>query len=325
MPRFYDEANPALNSFRKINAEVVKRRKKKYANQAQALVPQGVQDPKDLALYEGFTARISSVYTAVTEIYNTLALQNLRGGRDVVIDRFVASSVNAGKLTRELQDYYFRKMNRSFNKFTPSEVDSCAKYATETHGELININEQLDDMSARARGRILEFVNEIEETIDRNFGNDLDDLLELITDGLISYKQGLGGEGQPMGAGRKKVIKCGGQSQTHTAEKYLASNHQFNALPFPRLNDQLRPPITTLPFPKPIGMPNPFHNITEIPDARFFRKIGGAELYSHEPVMKGGQGVAYRVGLQFSNPFTKLGPYPPRNTQDLKDLPRRFL
>ena len=320
MPRFYDEANPALNSFRRINAEVVKRRKKKYANQEAVSRPQGIQDPKDLALYEGFTARISAVYTAVTEIYNTLALQNLRGGRDVVIDRFVATSVNAGKLTRELQDYYFRKMNRSFNKFTPSEVDSCAKYATETHGELMNINEQLDDMSARARGRILAFVNEIEETIDRNFGNELDELLDLITDGLLAYRQGLSGVGQPAGAGRKRVIKCGGQSQMHTIEKFRSSHPPFNALPFPRLNDQTRPPITTLPFPRPID-----RSVGEIPDARFFRKIGGAELYSHEPVMKGGQGVASRVGMQFGNPFTKLGPFPPRNTQDLKDLPRRFL
>jgi hypothetical protein len=324
MPRFYDEANPALNSFRRINAEVVRRRKKKYANQAQALVPQGVQDPKDLALYEGFTARISSVYTAVTEIYNTLALQNLRGGRDVVIDRFVATSVNAGKLTRELQDYYFRKMNRSFNKFTTSEVDSCAKYTTETHGELMNINEQIDDMAGRARGRTLEFVNEIEETIDRNFGNDLDELLDLITDGLIAYKQGLSGVGQPAGAGRKRVIKCGGQSQMHTQEKFNTTHSGWNAFPFGRLNDQTRPDPHRILLPVDPTM-NPRVRVPEIPDARFFRKIGGAELYSHEPVMKGGQGVASRVGLQFGNPFTKLGPYPPRNTQDLKDLPRRFL
>jgi hypothetical protein len=320
MPRFYDEANPALNSFRRINAEVVKRRKKKYANQDAVSRPQGIQDPKDLALYEGFTARISAVYTAVTEIYNTLALQNLRGGRDVVIDRFVATSVSAGRLVRELQDFYFRKMNRSFNRFTPSEVDSSAKYTTETHGELMNINEQLDNMSARARGRILEFVNEIEETIDRNFGNELDELLDLITDGLISYKQGISGVGQPEGAGRKRVIKCGGRTQLHNAENYIASHPIFNTLPFPRLNDQMRPPITTLPFPRP----NIDRRIGEIPDARFFRKIGGAELYSHEPVLKGGA-TAYRTGLNFGNPFTDLGPHPPRNTQDLKNLPRRFL
>lgn len=311
MPRFYDEANPALNSFRKVNAEVVKRRKKSVKGEA-VLRPQGVQDPKDLALFEGFTARISAVYTAVTEIYNTLALQNLRGGRDVVIDRFVATSVNAGKLTRDLKDFYFRKMNRSFNRLTPAEVDTSAQYITETHGELMKINEQIDDMSARARGGILVFVNEIEETLDRNFGNELDELLDLITDGLIAYKQGLSGAGQPVGAGRKRVIKCGGD---HTVEHSL--KQIINANPYPRLNEPIRTfPITTMPI-KPIS-------IREIPDARFFRKIGGAELYSHEPVLKGG-GTAYRVGLNFGNPFTGLGQFPPRNTQDLEDLPRRFL
>lgn len=317
MPRFYDEANPALNSFRKVNAEVVKRRKKKYANQAQALVPQGVQDPRDVALYEGFIARISVVYSAVTEIYNTLALQGLKGGADVVIDRFVSTSVNAGRLTRELKDFYFRKMNRSFNRFTPAEVDTCAQYTTETHAELMNINETVDDMSGRARGKTLSFVNRIEETLDRNFGNELDDLLTLIGDGLIAYKQGISGMGgtEPVeiGAGRRRVIKCGGKSQTHMMEK-------FNALPFSRLNDQMR----ILPH-QPIGLPNPFYKTPEIPDSKYFKMIGGAELYSQEPVLKGGQGVASRKGLQFGNPFTGLGPYPPRNTQDLKDLPRRFL
>jgi len=320
MPRFYDEANPALNSFRRINAEVVKRRKKKYANQEAVSRPQGIQDPKDLALFEGFNARISAVYTAVEEIFSILTLQNLRGGADVVIDRFVASSVNAGKLSRDLQDYYFRKMNRNFNKFTPSEVESSATFTTGTQGLLEGIIGMLDDMYRRARGRApRDFIDNIREVIRSNFGSELETTLELITDGINTYRQS-GVAPQPAGAGRKRVIKCGGQSQMHTIEKFRSSHPPFNALPFPRLNDQTRPPITTLPFPRPID-----RSVGEIPDARFFRKIGGAELYSHEPVMKGGQGVASRVGMQFGNPFTKLGPFPPRNTQDLKDLPRRFL
>jgi hypothetical protein len=320
MPRFYDEANPALNSFRRINAEVVRRRKKKYANQALPVAPQGVQDPKDLALYEGFNARITALYTAVNEIFNILTLQNLTGGRDVVIDRFVASSVNAGKLTQDLKDYYFRKMNRNFNRFTPDEVDSANTYTGGVGQLLIGIIGMLNEMHGRARGGApRNFVENIQETIRSNFATELGELLDLLNDGITTYRQS-GEAPQPAGAGRKRIIKCGGQSQTHTMEKYNAIHPPFNALPFPRLNDQTRPPITTLPYPLPID-----RRIGEIPDARFFRKIGGAELYSHEPVMKGGQGVASRVGLQFGNPFTSLGPHPPRNTQDLKNLPRRFL
>jgi hypothetical protein len=230
--------------------------------------------------------------------------------------------VNAGKLSRDLQDYYFRKMNRNFNKFTPSEVDQSSTFTTGTQELLRGIIGMIDDMYRRARGGApRNFIDNIREVIRSNFGEELETTLELITDGINTYRQS-GVAPQPAGAGRKKVIKCGGQSQTHTIEKFRSSHPSFNLLPFPRLNDQL---ITTLPYPKPIGLPNPFHNIQEIPDARFFRKIGGAELYSHEPVMKGGQGVASRRGMQFGFPNFLLGPYPPRNTQDLKDLPRRFL
>jgi len=321
MPRFYDEENPALNSFRRINAEVVKRRKKKYAIQAQSLTPQGIQDPKDLALYEGFIARISAVFTAGAEIFEILSLQNLTGGRDVVIDRFVATSVNAGRLTRDLQDYYFRKMNRNFNRFTPEEVETASNYTNGLQQQLTGITGMLNEMLARARGgRPRNFIREIQETIRGNFGEELNNLTNILQDGIETYKQS-GVAVQPAGAGRKRVIKCGGQSQIHQVEKFNASHPKFNTLPFPRLNDQMRPPITTLPFPKP----SVDRSVVEIPDARFFRKIGGAELYSHEPVLKGGQGVASRKGMQFGFPQFLLGPHPPRNTQDLKDLPRRFL
>jgi hypothetical protein len=39
----------------------------------------------------------------------------------------------------------------------------------------------------------------------------------------------------------------------------------------------------------------------------------------------GGQGPAGREPFQFTTFASGLGPFPPRNTQDLRDLPRRFL
>jgi hypothetical protein len=334
MPRFKDEKNPALNEFRRINAEVVRRRKKKYANQ-ESLIPRTPvgQDPRDLALYEGFIARLSALYTAVNEIFTTLTLQNLTGGRDVIIDRFVATSVNAGRLTRDLKDYFFRKMSRSLNRFSPAEVESSATYTNNIQQLELGITGMLNEMEGRARGRAREFVLNIMATLGQNYKDELDELIGFIIDGINSYSQpGISLGATPtleIGAGftgaphiRVNRRRSGGQSQIHFAEKVISTHRPFNALPFSRLNDQVRAPITTMPYPRPIDIRR---SVEEIPDARFFRKIGGAELYSHEPVMKGGQGVASRVGLQFGFPQFLNGPYPPRNTQDLKDLPRRFL
>jgi hypothetical protein len=317
MPRFYDEENPALNSFRKVNAEVVRRRKKKYAEQPQAQAPVSGSP----AQFDDLRQRLVAIDVGMSDLNQTINLSSASTTPSTVIDRFVSTASNLSGQVSNTRDFVVRKLKRNLNSFSGDEVAEINGLVQSLQQKLSSSLATLQDRIANPRGqnwRARELFNQNVLGVLQTFTTGLTELIQIIGDAVASYKQ------SGVGAGRKRVLKCGGQSQTHVLEKYLSTHPQINALPFPRLNDQLITPLYQ-PIRKPIGLPNPFHTMPELPDARFFRKIGGAELYSHEPVMKGGQGVASRRGLQFGNPFTKLGPFPPRNTQDLKDLPRRFL
>lgn len=302
MPRFKDEENPALNSFRRINAEVVKRRKKKYALQEEA--PSTTRG-ETTGQFDNLRQRLVEMNVSLTDLSQTIKLSGSASSPSTVIDRFVSIASNLSGQVSNTRDFFVRQLKRSFNSFSDDEITEVASLIRSLREKLFVSIDTLQTRAVNPRGReaLRTFaVNSIQVLM--SFAEQLNSLLNMMDDAVKSYKQ------SGVGAGRNRVIKCGGM---HT----LPFN-PINALPFPRLNDQMYP-ITTLPYPR-----QPIRRIGEIPDARFFRKIGGAELYSQEPVLKGGA-TAYRTGLNFGNKFTDLGPYPPRNTQDLKDLPRRFL
>lgn len=304
MPRFYDEANPALNSFRRINAEVVKRRKKKYQGETAATpVVSGAA-----AQFDNLRQRLVAMQVGLTDLSQTIGLSASARSPATVIDRFVSTASNLSGQVSNTRDFFVRQMKRSVNGFSSDEVAEILELTRSLNRDLMSSLTTLEDRAENPRGRQAsrDFASSSLNVLE-TFARSLNELLNMIADAVASYKQ------SGVGAGRKRIIKCGGD---HTIGHSI--RQMINANPYPRLNE----PIRTIPR---ITMPVRPISIREIPDARFFRKIGGAELYSQEPVLKGGTAVASRVGLQFGNPFTGLGPFPPRNTQDLKDLPRRFL
>jgi len=304
MPRFYDEANPALNSFRKVNAEIVKRRKKKYQGET-AATPVVSGAP---AQFDNLRQRLVAMQVGLTDLSQTIGLSASARSPATVIDRFVSTASNLSGQVSNTRDFFVRQMKRNVNGFSSDEVAEILELTRSLNRDLMSSITTLEDRAENPRGRDASRTFAINSlNVLETFATQLNALLNMIADAVASYKQ------SGVGAGRKRIIKCGGDHTiAHTIKQMI------NANPYPRLNEPIRTmPITTMPV-RPIS-------IREIPDARFFRKIGGAELYSQEPVLKGGTAVAFREGLQFGNPFTGLGPFPPRNTQDLKDLPRRFL
>lgn len=314
MPRFYDEKNPALNSFRKINAEVTRRRKAKYTDQE----AKQAQQTSSGESYDDLRQRLVAIDVGMSDLLETIRLSENATSPTTVIDRFVSTASNLSGLVSNTRDFAVRKLKRNLNTFSSDEITDTNLMVQTISQKLTSAMAILQERIDNPRGqnwRARELFNQRTLDVLRNFTTGLTDLVRILMDAVASYRQ------SGVGGGRKRVIKCGGQSQTHVAEKYNSARSPFNALPFSRLNDQLLHPPTFLPLPRP----NIGRTIGDAPDARYFRKIGGAELYSQEPVLKGGQGVASRKGLQFGFPQFLIGQFPPRNTQDLKDLPRRFL
>jgi hypothetical protein len=307
MPRFYDEENPALNSFRKINAEVVRRRKNKYKDQeAVQLAPVSTG-----ATFDDLRQRLVTLDVGLSDLRETVKLSASARSPSTVIDRFVSIASNLSGLVSNTRDFVVRKLKRNLNNFSSEEVAEIGGMVRALSQKLTDATSTLQSRLESAPSRALVNFNQESLNVLKLFDTGLTDLLQMLGDAVASYKQ------SGVGAGRRRIIKCGGQSPS-------LDSFPFNALPFSRLNDQMRPDYNRIPrYTDPTIEPRV--RMPEIPDARFFRKIGGAEIYSHESVLKGGQGVASRKGMQFGFPQFLLGAHPPRNTQDLKNLPRRFL
>jgi len=299
MPRFYDEKNIALNSFRKINEEVVRRRKTKYEEKPAPLVA------KTPELFDNLRERLEAIDVGVSDLRETIKLSGAATSPSTVIDRFVSTASNLSGKISNTRDFVVRKLKRDMNSFSSEEVSEIGVMVKSLGVKLGDAVDTLQGRITNARGRnrlAIELFNQRALDVIQQFTSGLTELLQMLNDAVQSYK------------------KSGGM--------YGGSKYPITTMPVERVRMNLFPRLDDMMSPRPVDSVNPvipIRSIREIPDARFFRKIGGAELYSHEPVMKGGTAVAYRKGLQFGNPFTSLGQFPPRNTQDLTDLPRRFL
>ena len=282
MPRFYDEENPALNSFRKVNAEVVKRRKTKYKTK-EPIAPSVSGTPE---IFDNLRQRLVAIDVGLNELSETIRLSESARSPSTVIDRFVSLSSNLSGQVSNTRDFVVRKLKRNLNSLTSEEVAEIGTIVQSLSQKLDKSVSILQDRISTATSRARELFSERTLDVLQDFTSGLQELLQILGDSVASYRQ------SGVGAGRR-----GG--------KY-----------------------TTLPIRNrtPIGLANPVYILPDMPDARYFRKIGGAELYSQEPVLKGGSPASYRVGLDKSaNPYTHLGRLAPRNTHDLRDLPRRFL
>jgi len=251
MPRFLNETHPDINSFRRVNKEIVKRRRKKYSTFQTPVMPTGAIEPV-APKYEEFKQKLVALNASMTDLRETVRLSATSTTPSTVIDRFVSTTTNIGGQVTNLTDYFTRQLNRNLNSFSDSEIQEIKVLNYKIQELLFESIVELQERIADRRGRnwrARELFNTRSLNLITNFAQPLGDLLGMINDAIRSYKQ------SGIGAGRSR--RC------------------------------------------------------------------GAELYSQEPVLKGGE--ALRTGMNFSNPFTRLGPYPPRNTQDLQQLPRRFL